>query len=71
MQLGKRMLSSWSMSSGAIQLPSWQRALFLGVGTVSRCTVVLMYVSLSTLATSAGSVLASQLSVTVSHSKGR
>lgn len=61
MHPGKRSLNAFSISSGDIQFPSIPLIPSLGIGTVSRLFGVHMNVKLSTLATSAGSVRASQL----------
>ena len=61
MHPGKRRRIALSMSSGDIQLPSVPFTPGCGVGMVSRLLSVQMNVRLSTLATSAGFVLANQL----------
>lgn len=60
MHPGNLALNAFSKSSSDIQRPSWLRPL-LGMGTVSLCSWVTMTVLLSILATSLGSVRASQL----------
>lgn len=61
MHPGNLLPSSCSNTSGAIQLPSFPETPSATMGIVSRLLGVEMKVLLSTLATSLGSVLASQL----------
>jgi hypothetical protein len=61
MQPGNLSLIALSMSSGDIQLPRVPLTPGFGVGMVSRLSFVEMNVRLSTRATSAGLVWASQL----------
>lgn len=58
---GKRSRLALSQSDSLIQLPSWLFTPPGGIGTVSRWFLVTITVLLSTLATSFGSVRASQL----------